>query len=439
MPITDIVDLTITTAAAGPSQKGFGKPLILGYSQRFPERLRSYRSTVEMAADGFLTTDPEYLAASKLEAQNPRVEQWSVGRGNNRPTQSVRITVSQVLANTKYAVKVDGVEVSYTSDAAPTTDEIRAGLAAAIDAAASPIASQPLAVGVAYFDLLNAIGVWTSIEVLDPSLLAAHQTHGDPGVAADLDAVKLYDDSWYALILAGATSDLLVLAAAAWVETAKKLMVVASSDTVLITQAAGNGDLADTVKTTNYARTAVIYHPSPRDFADAAWLGNRLPYTPGAETWKFARLSGVATTKLTATHQNNLNAKRANYFYEVAGISFTAEGKVGANEFIDVVRGRDWQEARISEGVFGALATAGTKIPFTDKGAQVVAGAISQALRAGVLSGLLAEDPAPAVNVPKVSTVSSTDKGNRLLPGITFSATLAGAIHKVKISGQLAI
>jgi hypothetical protein len=438
MPISDIINLTITTANAGPTQKGYGIPMILGYSQRFAERARTYTSSAGMVADGFLTTDPEYLAATKLEAQNPKVEKWIVGRGNNRPTYSWRVTVSQTLNLQIYSMTINGQTVSFTSDASATVDEIRNGLKAAIDALGLAV-TVTVPGAQTYIDIVaNAVGFFVWVTTLDTSMLAVLQNHADPGIAADLAAIALYDSTWYGLVTV-ANSQALVLAAAAWIEANGKLYIAATSDTQVITTAAGSGDVADTVKTTNYGRTAVIYHQDASAFAGAAWLGNRFPYTPGQETWKFAQLAGVATTKLTATHIANLTAKRANFFYDVAGIGITAEGKVGANDFIDIVRGRDWLSSRISERVFATLAGATTKIPFTDKGAQTVAASVLGALREGVVSGLLAEDPSPSVTVPKISTVSSVDKGNRLLPNVNFTATLAGAVHKVTIQGQLSI
>jgi hypothetical protein len=40
---------------------------------------------------------------------------------------------------------------------------------------------------------------------------------------------------------------------------------------------------------------------------------------------------------------------------------------------------------------------------------------------------------------PKVKDVSSADRANRVLPDVTFSATLAGAIHAVEILGTISV
>ena len=51
--------------------------------------------------------------------------------------------------------------------------------------------------------------------------------------------------------------------------------------------------------------------------------------------------------------------------------------------------------------------------------------------------GILAADPAFTVTAPAVADVSAGDKTARTLPDVDFDATLAGAIHKVEISGTV--
>ena len=51
-----------------------------------------------------------------------------------------------------------------------------------------------------------------------------------------------------------------------------------------------------------------------------------------------------------------------------------------------------------------------------------------------VRTGFLAEDPAPAVLAPKAADVSSADKAARNLPGVTGTATLAGAINSTQVA-----
>jgi hypothetical protein len=102
------------------------------------------------------------------------------------------------------------------------------------------------------------------------------------------------------------------------------------------------------------------------------------------------------------------------------------------------VRFIDWLYANIQEDVF-ALLQANDKIPFTDIGIAQVQGAIQAVLGRGISVGGLSADPAPAVTVPAVADISTIDKAARNLTGIEFTATLAGAIHIVTITGSVSV
>ncbi len=74
---------------------------------------------------------------------------------------------------------------------------------------------------------------------------------------------------------------------------------------------------------------------------------------------------------------------------------------------------------------------------FLDKGIQAVRGEILAQLQQGVSRNFLAGDPEPTCTVPRAADVNQADKGSRTLNDVTFRATLAGAIHKVAIEGEL--
>lgn len=439
--IEDLLNVNIVAGAAGVTQAGFGVPLILGSHTRFPELVRTYTDTAGMLADGFLAADPEYLAAQALTAQSPRPSRFKAGRRTRRPAQRYRLT-PVVVNSTKYAVKVNGVEVSFTSDASATAAEITAGLKAAIDALAVAGVTTDATTVTTQLDITTAVGGYVSVEVVDPALLASAENHADAGVAADLADLALVDNDWYGLELT-THSEAEVNAAAAWVESARKLFVPSSSDTAIITTAAGGAtDTAADVKTANYARTAVIYHPNPRQFAGCRWMGARLWTTPGSETWKFATLKGLDTTKLTATHLTNLRGKNCNFFYEVGGVSFAAEGKVGAGEWIDIVRGIDWLRARIAEGVLQLQVDAGargSKVPYTDAGIAQMETVVRARLQDGETNTFLA--PGWTVQTKLARDIATADKVARTLPAsaLQFFATAQGAIHGGTIQGSVTV
>jgi len=141
---------------------------------------------------------------------------------------------------------------------------------------------------------------------------------------------------------------------------------------------------------------------------------------------------------LNTTEFNNAIGKECNVYTEVGGVDITENGVVVSGEFIDIIRGTDWIQARIEENIFSALVNA-DKIPYTNAGIDVIKSRTSAILRQAIDNGILAADPAPVVTAPDVADISSTDKANRLLPDVEFTATYAGAIHKVIIQGKISV
>jgi hypothetical protein len=450
MPLSDIVTVSITSEVAGVTAAGFGTPLILSADAAFPERVRTYTDSDGVDAD-FTTTSPTYLAALAMFAQNPRPESVKVGRLVNKPTQIVSIDLGSagILASTEYQIQVTdslgNVQVaSYTTDGTPTETELWAGLEAAFNALVGPTMT---AVNTGPNTSLvltgDTAGVWHGIATLTPDdqydagvYLSIIQSDTDAGMAADLAAIASADNDWYGVYCPFA-SEAIVTVIATYVEANEKIYVPGLQDSATVTAAAGGTDAADDLSDSAFARTAPMYHPDPAEFAAAAWLGRCLPLDPGSETWKFKTLATVATYPITATHQVNLEAKHCNYYYAVAGVNITSQGVVSANEFVDVVRFRDWLRARISEAVFARLAGASNKIAFTDRGIAILEGEILGVLKAGVTAGGLSDDPAPTVLAPKASASTSGDKLARILRNMRFTGTLAGAIHKLVIAGTI--
>lgn len=436
MALSDIVSITISTESVLVEQAGFGVPLILANDcpGGFTERVRSYTSLAGLTGDGFAVTDATYLIASKIFSQNPRPPTIMVGRCALKPTQ--RWALTPVAADSHvYSLKVGDTTVTYTSDASATVAEIIAGLKAAIDALSLAITTSDQTT---YLRVVaNTAGAFFSLESTETSYLKIAQDHADPGVGTDLAAIALENNTWYGLCSAF-NSPAYVDAVSDYAEANKKLYAAQTQDSDVINVASGSdtSTIAYTLKNDSKYRTALIYHPSTKAFADAAWLGRCLPLDPGSETWKFKTLAGVASTTLTATQRTNALAKRCNVYNTVAGVAITEEGKVSGNEWIDVIRFRDWIEARIGEEVFAALA-ASNKIPFTDEGVAVITGLVRAVLDQGVAVGGLSADPAPTVTAPLVANVSATNKALRNLPDVKFDAVLAGAIHTVAITGTI--
>lgn len=449
MSLSDIVSVTITSETAGVRQAGFGIPLILSVNAAFSERVRFYTKAADLLTDGFSATDPEYLAATALLGQTNKVQSFALGRCALKPTMRYKITVKSVANSTTYSVRAGAETATVISDTDATNEEVVDLLVDALNGTsiapclpAGWTASKQGTGGSAYCRVVaTSAGDWLALEAADPDLLTLEMDHADPGVATDLAAILVEDSTWYG-VCNPFNSTAMATAIATWVEANEKLFVCASCDGHIITSVlAGATDIAAACQTSAYARTAVIYHPAPDDFADAAWLGKCLPLTPGSETWKFKTLAGVAATSLTTTHFTNAKNKAANVYQTIAGVNITdgtPGGTVAAGEFIDVVRFRDWLRARIAERVYGLLVRK-DKVPYTDSGIGMVKTEVQGALLEGVDNGGLASDPAPTVTVPRAADCSANDKSLRKLTDVEFTGTLAGAIHNLEIAGTLTL
>lgn len=436
--LSDIVQVSVITQTAQVKQAGFGIPLIVDYHNRFPERVRYYTDLTGMTSDGFLTSDAAYKAAANLLAQNPQVTKVGIGRRANAPDMQVDITPTA--QNSKlYSVKVTGPTgasgtASFTSDASATVAEITAGLTSAISALALPnvtVTDQTTSLRIK----ADAAGKFIGVEVLDLQVLSAKQTHTNPGIQADMDAIQLENNDWYCVSLTTASAAELTgpTGLAAWVESHKKLALVRSQDGDIL--AAPLTDAASSLKADNYFRTAVIFHPDGNSFAGAAWAGATMALDPGSLTFAFRQLAGISKTPLTSTQVTNLKAKNANFFADYGGIGLTQEGKVAAGEWIDIIRDRDWFESRLQTLVFSVLAN-NTKVPFTDNGIGLIEAQVRKATREAILAGFLAEGT-DAYIIPKAADVSSVDRAARRLATIKVSARVAGAIHVVKIDATI--
>lgn len=268
------------------------------------------------------------------------------------------------------------------------------------------------------------------------STLSLKDQTTDPGIATDLTAIKAADDDWYGLLL-DSNSQAELVAAAGWTESdGTKLLIGQTADTACLSSGSTT-DVMAALQTAEYARTHCEYHPDlGAQLLAAAHLGSRLPRDPGSYTWVFKQLRGVTSYELSDTEKSAVHTKNGGTFTVVGGVAITEGGKVAEGEWIDVVTFIDWLQARMRERVY-ALLLVNEKVPYTDTGIGMVAAEVLAQLNDGVGVGGLTADPAPVVTVPAVADIDDSVRATRVLPDVEFSATLAGAIHAVTITGSV--
>lgn len=436
--LREIVNINITRQTRAVSKVGFGTALVLGVHKRFNELIKYYASSDAMLITNggdFESTDKEYIAVVPMFSQENAVTQVAIGR--RKTGDNTVITISNIENLTTYTTTINGTAYLYISDADATNLEIAAGLVAAINLGSEPVTATDNTDG--SYDLdADVAGVPYTV-VVDTNQTVSPLTVSDT-MANDLAAIKNADNDWYGFLL---TSRVLqdALDAAAWIQSNKKFAGFASAvaDIVDTTDAADTTTLAAQLKALGYTRSYCFYHPDVGAvYPESAMFGVILPKNPGSYTAMFKTLAGIAVTDLTDTQIKNGTDKNAMVYTEIGGVNMTQEGKTADSEYIDVIIFIDWLEAEVVANVFGDLVNQ-EKVPYTDSGAGAIEGDVKAALKLGVERQGIAEDPPFTTSVPKVADVSTTDKANRLLPDVTFGATLAGAIHFTNINGTVTL
>lgn len=435
MSLDDIVSVQVRAETATPTREGFGTPLFAAYHTRYLDRVREYASLQGITDDGFTSTSPVYLAASKIFSQSPRPRTIKIGRRASAPSESLRFTPTSAVQGVVYTITFVGatdLSVTYTVPGSASIASVCTALTALIDALSGLGATD----GTTHVDVTSDTpGVLFGVRGLNKELEVEDRT-ADPGLAADLTAIETADPDWYGLCL-DSNSKAEILVAAAWLETRKKIGSFDSGDSG-IAKSVVTTDVASGLMTGNYARSHLLAKKEVRGFAGAALLGERLPAAPGSDTWALKTLRSVPADRWTTTETSAIQNKRASFYSTVAGRDVVQGGRSGAGEWMDVTRFIDWLTARIKEDVFAALINA-PKIPYTDEGVDRIRAVIYAVLEEGVRAGGLAASPAPTVTAPKVADVSAVDRGNRYLPDVRFTAQLAGAIHTLAITGTVSV
>jgi hypothetical protein len=450
VPISTIVNVQISRETRAVTQAGFGVPLILtdedtGWAG---DRIRTYVDSDEVLED-FASSSDTYKAAAAIFSQKPKVEELKIGAEGDRVAQIQTIVFSAaIVTGNTIAITVDDVDLTQAFDTNNATT---------LTALAAQIQAEP-GVATAASNGSNTITVTSATPGVPTSLSDAVITGGasqaliviatttaNHGPADDLAEIREIDDDWYGVIWIERGAEL-VLEMARYIETQRKIFITAN-DTSGVLVAATTTDVASILQAKNYDRTSFIWNDDPLDFIDGGWMGKNFPFDPGNETWKFKTLNGITADILTSSQRTAAKDKNANIYVKVGGIDITQEGVMASGEYIDIIRGVDWLQARMEERVFALLAKL-PKVPFTDAGIGIIEAEIRAVLVDAINSKLIANEPFDPdldqnepfiVSAPRARDVSANDRANRFLPDVTFAARLAGAIHKTTIQGVVTI
>lgn len=278
---------------------------------------------------------------------------------------------------------------------------------------------------------------------------------------AQLDLLAAYDNDWYSLTVTEELRDVAAtVGIAVWCESKRKLALIDTND-VDTENPADTTSIAAVTKGL-YERTALFYHTSSAVYLGAsmaAYLSTRNFDDPAtgynmkfkaAPTIPAVNIGSAALTAVTGftpgVGQSTTAGHLANTLIDIGGQVFLVEGSVQkANTFIDVIHATDWIVSRTEEEMLNILLN-NAKVPYTNRGMQMLAGAIRTIMQLGVAAGIVDEDvdsdgnysPAVEITIPDVYTdVTASQRASRIAPAIACRFRYAGSVNYVTVNFTL--
>lgn len=469
MPFIQDINVSISSGTARVERTGF-RPLIMGSDAAEITEIIAAELT-DLVTAGYATTDPEYLMASAIFAQNPSVKDILVyrkadDRGGYQELSSTTVTfvgevVPAITAETyDLDVTIDGgglgqltVVIAATDDWFTIASKIQVALRADTSSTETVVVTN------------GRIRVTSATTGGSSSVLIAAGTTGSGGgdlvaaitaqvtnmtvsiESAVVGATQLYSEA-LAILLPRLTNanqfrtvciDSRVLAdlndVGTWASSNDKLFFGGINN-----ELAGSGRSLE--------GESYFISDSQTEFPECRWVGKNIGKVPGSNTWKFQVLAGVTAATYTLTQLNTIRSLKTQAPTNQGGQIFSNEGFVTSGEYIDVILGRMWIaeeiEARILE-----LFLNEEKVALDDPGIMQTENVIRRVLKEAGQNGIIAVASSEAdqansddgefqfkIVSPLSADISSADKAARLLT-ITFSYILAGAQHEATVTGKV--
>ena len=425
----DIIEINISRETRGVSRQGFGTPFFLGLHANFPERVRSYTS-IDGVAEDFNTESLEYEAAQRFFGQQLEPTIIKIGR---QKVDTIDFTID-VANSATYTITIDGVDVSFVSDTDATAAEIAAGLAAAHTSAG---ATGTLT------DNLDDTLTFTPADTDNPDVQFTTNLNATfnttESITDAITANRTADSDWYFLTAyTHVNQDIQDLAAYAETQTVIYGTSYTGTDA---TDAQDETDPGSILQDLNYSRTFIIYAEDPSQFPECAIIGLQAPKDPGSTNWKFKTVTGVTASDLTTTQSLTLKGSKFDYgkgyntIEPTGGRDIFAEGRMVNSEFIDIIRGADWVEARMREEIYLTLVNT-EKVSYTEEGFALIESQMRKILNQAVDVDFLTSF---TVTVPNPRALPTNSRINRVAEDFEFTGVLSGSVNFVEISGRLVV
>lgn len=159
----------------------------------------------------------------------------------------------------------------------------------------------------------------------------------------------------------------------------------------------------------------------------------------GSVTGKFKQILGAKSQNVTQSELDALHENGMITYVTKMGEDQTSEGITLSGEYIDVILSEIWIKKTMEYRLM-KLALDNGKIPYDDVGIAMLVSVVNGVLQEGVANGtILSQGGTDFYSIEYVSREDTpfTDIGTRQYNGISWEATLTGAIHGGVITGKL--
>ncbi|EKM6438601.1 DUF3383 domain-containing protein [Cronobacter sakazakii] len=479
LPVSDIVNVTVSMAARAAQTRSFGALLVVGASDIIDsaERLRAYSDIGGVSADFGLDT-PEYQAASLYFQQAPRPTRLWIGRWLKTaaaarlrgtiltPEQQSMARFTTVSAG-GMTLTVDGKD-KVLSGIDLTKETTLAGVAARIQQVMTGAVIRWDASAGRFVVASSATGDNTAVGFAKApatgsdlaALLGLSESAGATMVAgvsnetlsACVSTLAARSGDWYGLVAADVdvtAEDVLAVADVIEADSVARIFGHTIADSRVL-DAANHDDVASKLKAAKLARTFTQYSAS-KPFAAASLFGRAFTVNFNgnntAITLKFKQEPGVTAENLSQNEAGALRSKNCNVFVNYNNdTAIIQEGVMSNGDFIDERHGLDWLQNYLQINLFNLLYTSPTKIPQTDAGVTRLLANVEQSLDQALSSGLIAPGiwnggdigelasgdtltKGYYVYASSVANQAQSDREARRAPVIQVACKLAGAVH----------
>lgn len=457
LALSTVADVVINISAVAPATPTFNQGLIIGSSGRIPSigansRLRLYTTTAAMLTDGFMITDPEYLAAQAYFGQIPAPQYLWIGTQDATSVKTIAIHSGN--AGTNYAQgDIVAIAHSSASGATATVATVTSGVPQTVT----------LTTGGTGYPVSSA-NTTTAITGTGSGLEIDISAVGETAVQA-LAACRLASAAWYIGTVQGAAkADHEAIAAYIQAATPASDYFYWTSDSDVLTSV--TTDVGSMLMAGAYSRCTGFYATTQSGafpgnaYIAAAAMGKALGLNTGLAnsyfTMKFKTLIGITAEPLTATQVTTIEGKNLNIYVNYANTSaFTwlEQGVQSDGQFFDEVLALDMLSSDIQFSVIDEF-IANPSIPLDNSGQSIMLSTVSAACQRSVVRGFIAPgtwEGQTVLNVTQGTALpqgflvfsqsftlqSSGDRAARKGMPVYVLLAEAGAMHSIVISVQV--